>query len=28
MERKSMSKIIIFTLDGEASPIFVQHLKI
>jgi len=25
MERKSMSKIIIFTLDGEASPIFVQY---
>jgi len=26
MERKSMSKIIIFTVDGEASSIFVLHL--
>jgi len=28
MERKSMSKIIIFTLDGEASPIFLLHWEI
>jgi len=28
MERKIMSKFIIFTLDGEASPIFVLHLQI
>jgi len=28
MERKSMSKIIIFTLDSEALPIFVLHLEI
>jgi len=28
MERKSMSNIIIYTLDGEASPIFVLHLEI
>jgi len=28
MERKSMSKIIIFTLDGEASPIFVLQLEV
>jgi len=28
MERKSMSYIIIYTLDGEASPIFVLHLEI
>jgi len=28
MERKSMSKIIIFMLDGEASPTFVLHLWI
>jgi len=28
MERKSMSKIIIFTVDGEASLIFVLHLEI
>jgi len=28
MERKSMLKIIIFTLDGVASPIFVLHLEI
>jgi len=26
MERKIMSKFIIFTLDGEASLIFVLHL--
>jgi len=26
MERKSMSMIIIFSVDGEASPLFVLHL--
>jgi len=28
MERNSVSNIIIFTLDGEASPILVLHVEI